>query len=102
MGKPVGQKVLAHVLGAVELLKTLSAAIDRKGSLVALTAMHAARACAAQIRRLLLPIKAKLEAARSASTHNAHASPLAAISPRMRAVLAPTMLALTTRSAAQC
>jgi len=64
LGKPLGPKQLMQVLHAVEVVKTVQAALDSKGGMVALTAMHAARACAAQIRRLLLPYKAKLEAAK--------------------------------------
>ena len=53
-----------QILSGIELLKTLQSAIDARGATVALTAMHATRLNAANVTRLLLPIKAKLEAAR--------------------------------------
>ena len=64
LATPLSQKSLVQVLGAFELLKNLQSAIDKRSGRVALTAMHAARACASQIRKRLLPIKVKLEAAR--------------------------------------
>lgn len=64
LGKPMPKKVLPSVLGALEVLKALQAAVDRHGSMTCLTAMHAARTCASAIKRLLLPVRMKLEAAR--------------------------------------
>ena len=64
LGKPLGRNVLSHILSAIELLRALRTAVDRRGGVVAMTSMHACRACAAQLRKLLLPIKAKLEASK--------------------------------------
>ena len=50
LATPLSQKSLVQVLGAFELLKNLQSAIDKRSGRVALTAMHAARACASQIR----------------------------------------------------
>ena len=64
LGSPFPKKVLPSLLGALEVLKSFQVAVDRHGALTSLTAVHAGRTCAAQIRRLLLPVRAKLEAAR--------------------------------------
>ena len=64
LGSPFPKKVLPSLLGALEVLKSFQVAVDRHGALTSLTAVHAGRTCATQIKRLLLPVRAKLEAAR--------------------------------------
>ena len=75
LNKPCSSAQLAHVLGVIELLKAAQSTIDARGGVVASTAMHATRLVCAQLRALLLPVRAKLEAARASTTPPSTASP---------------------------
>ena len=58
---PLSKTALLPLLQAIHVLKTVQAAFDGRAAWLATASMHACRHIALQIRRILAPVKARLE-----------------------------------------